>query len=287
LRADSRPIVRQNAIVALSASLAADNIEDFVTALNDADVAVVSEAGFTIAGRLTNQTLGAQAREQGVVALQQHLNSLRMAFGSKRERVRFNAVYALEAIKDRDLKLSAVLSDEGSLIRGEGLRLAEARASTKEGLTRDDLDALVDFVGRTTDAELHDGVMDLVVRFAPQRAAVPLLRAIASGSATFHDLQHAVDLRLEGTPSAVIEHLSKHPDKWTKEDLDALVAFRAVCAGPMLAEFWKGTVDNSALSFLRAALRELSGHSDWSDEKLIGWARSQDHGQPPCRSTTP
>ena len=109
LRIDARPNVRQNAIVALSASPDVAKLDDFIVALDDNDPGVVSEGGFSIAAMLTDASVADADRTRGLVALRAHADPLRNAFSSTRERVRFNVMTALEAIVDHDFDVAKAL----------------------------------------------------------------------------------------------------------------------------------------------------------------------------------
>lgn len=283
VRGDSRPGVRQNAIVALNASSDDSVLDDFIVGLDDHDSSVVSEAGFSIAARLSNIALPDAARTRALAAMRAHAVALRAAFESPRERVRFNAIMALEAIGDPDLELAKALSDKGSLIRGEAVKLAAVRAVAGKQLSAPDADALLAFVRTNTDIQLHDDALALLVKYAPTRVESPLLAAIADDRITARDLQLVVELQLSAAVPAIVAYLKSHPNHWSKEHLDTLAAFHAVCAGPDIAELFSAQTDKVLLSFLRDALRSLSAQPNASDAELVVWAKKQTADASPCR----
>ena len=283
LRHDSRPNVRQNAIVALSATLDDSVLDDFIVALDDRDPGVVSEAGFTLAARLSNLALAETSRTLALAALHAHSTALRAAFESPRERVRFNAIMELEAIGDPDFDLGKALADSGSLIRAEAVRFAAARGETAKRLSAKDADALIAFLGTNRDVQLHDDIMALLARYAPTQAEPLLLGSIADNSVTAQDLKLVVELKVTAAVPAIVSYLKSHPDHWSKEHLETLEAFHAVCAGPVVADLFSEQTDKVLQSVVRDALRGLSAQSDASDSELVAWAKRQTADASPCR----
>lgn len=283
LRSDSRANVRQNAIVALAASPAPERLDDFILGLDDPDPAVVSEAGFSIAARLKDLSLADEAKTRAVNALQSHAAALRTAFESKRERVRFNAMMALEAFVDRELDVSTALNDEGSLIRSEGLALATARANLDQKLSARDTETLIVFVGSNTDPRLRDDAIGLLVQFAPHRVEPLLINAIADDTIGYQGLKHVVALHLTSAVPAIISYVQLHRDRWSKEYLQTLAAFHAVCAAPLMVELFVAEPDKVRRAWISDALRDLAERPGASDSDLISWAKQQHPDSAPCR----
>lgn len=283
LRTDARSSVRQNAIVALSASPDTATLDDFIVGLDDSDLDVVSEAGFSIATLLTDASLADAARTRGLGALQAHAEPLRKAFGATRERVRFNVMAALEAIVDHDFDIARALQDEASLIRNEGLALAVRRANKDLTLSAHDVDAVINFVRQTKDARFHDDGMDLLVRFAPAQAGPLLVSSIADDTIGYQGLKHLVELKLTNAVPAILAYVKAHPGQWSKEHLETLVAFHATCAAPLMAELVATEHDKVRSAWIGDALRALSEKNELSDTELVGWAKRQVADAAPCR----
>lgn len=283
LRTDARPNVRQNAIVALTASPDAATLDDFIVGLEDHDPAVVSEAGFSIAAMLKDMSLADTARTRALVALRAHAETLRNAFGSTRERVRFNVMTALEAIVDPNFDIAKALQDEASLVRNEGLALAAGRANMDRKLSRHDVDALIDFVRQNKDARFHDDAMDLLVRFAPAQAGPLLVSSIADDSIGYQGLKHLVELNLTNAVPAILAYIKAHPGQWSKEHLDTLVAFHATCGAPLIAELFAAEHDKVRSAWISDALRALSEQHELGDQALVSWANRQAADAAPCR----
>ncbi len=283
LRTDARPNVRQNAIVALSASPDVAKLDDFIVALDDHDPGVVSEGGFSIAAMLTDVSLADTARTRGLVALRAHAEPLRSAFSSTRERVRFNVMTALEAIVDPDFDIAKALRDEASLIRSEGLALAVSRANVDHKLSPHDIDTLIEFIRDNKDARLHDDAMDLLVRFAPVEAGPLLVSSIANDSVGYQGLKHLVEMHLTNAVPEILAYIKSHRNQWSREHLETLVAFHATCAAPLMAELLTGEPDKVRSAWINDALRALSDQRELSDKQVVGWANRQVADAAPCR----
>lgn len=283
LRTDARPNVRQNAIVALSASPDTATLDDFIVGLDDSDPDVVSEAGFSIAAMLKDASIADAARTRWLGALRANAEPLRKAFDSTRERVRFNVMTALEAIVDHDFDIARALQDEASLVRNEGLALAVSRANLDQKLSAHDVDAVIKFVRQTKDARFHDDGMDLLVRFAPAQAGPLLVNSIGDDTIGYQGLKHLVALRLTNAVPAILAYVKSHPGQWSKEHLETLVAFHATCAAPLMAELFAAEHDKVRSAWIGDALRALSERNELSDKELVGWAKRQVVDAAPCR----
>lgn len=283
LRNDARPTVRQNAIVALTASQDVSRLDDYVVGLDDQDPAVVSEAGYSIATMLQDLSLPEAVRTRAVTALRTHASPLRNAFESPRERVRFNVLVALEAVADHDFDVTKAFRDEASLVRSEGLALAVSRANADKQLSPHDLTALVDFVQQTKDPRLKDDAINLLVQFAPAQAGPLLVNAIADDSISYQGYKHLVELHLTNAVPAIIQYMKSHAGMWSTGHLDTLVAFHATCAAPFLAEMLAAEHDSFRVAWISDALRALSDQRDLSDKELAGWAKRQAPDVAPCR----
>jgi hypothetical protein len=283
LRTDARANVRQNSIVALSATPDMATLDDFILGLGDPDPAVVSEAGFSIAAMLKDSSLADATRTRGLGALRAKAEPLRKAFDSTRERVRFNVMTALEAIVDHDFDVARALRDPASLVRNEGLALAIIRANADQKLSAHDVDALIEFVRQTKDARFHDDGMDLLVRFAPAQAGPLLISSIGDDTIGYQGLKHLVEMKLTNAVPAILAYVKAHPDQWSKEHLETLVAFHATCAAPLMADLFTAEHDKVRSAWIGDALRALSERNELSDKDLVGWAKRQVVDAAPCR----
>lgn len=283
LRKDARPTVRQNAIVALTASTDPARLDDFIFALDDGDPAVVSEAGFSIAAMVSDVSLSEAPRTRAVAALRAHSSSLQKAFGSPRERVRYNVMMSLQAAEDREFDISKALGDGASLVQSQGLALAIARANADHKLSAYDLEALIAFATRTKDPQFRDDTMDLLVRLAPEEAGQLLIKSIADDSIGYRGMKYLVDLHLTTAVPAIMSYIKKHPGQWSAEHLQTLADLRATCAAPLMAELFDAERDKVKAAWITDAIRVLSDLDGASAKDLVAWARRQKSDVAPCQ----
>lgn len=285
LRSDARPKVRQNAIVALTASPDPTKLDAFIGGLDDRDPTVVSEAGFSIAAMLQDVTFADPERRRALAALRAHAQPLRNAFASTDERVRFNVMVVLEAIVDHDFDIASALQDDSSLIPGEGLALATLRANQDTKLSPHDVDALGAFVRQTKDPQFREDTLNLLVRFSPAQGVPLLIGSIADDTISYQGFKSLVELKLTAAVPAIVAFLEAHPGHCSTSHLETLTAFHATCAAPLLARLFEAQRDDVQAGWIRDALLALSGQRDrdLSDKQLIAWAKRQAADAPPCR----
>ncbi len=287
LRRDSRVEVRRGAVIALTAALKIDSIQDCIAALDDPDPRVYTEAAHTLTVWGTAGTSN-EDNPAALRALREHAPAFREVFKSppsaETANIRYNAAEALRVIADPEENLVPLLSDPLDNVRSEGLRLVEALIyERKKTLGPADVAAL-DNVARTdSDPQLRWRAVTLVANGAPPDLSISVVSdALGRGDAHGGISSAVIDRGLTGTIPAIIAHLRTNPrgdaaTEWIK----VLVAFRATCAARVIASF----LNAPSVGFpAEEALRELSGNRGTAD-MLAAWADAQREDVPPCDGT--
>lgn len=269
LRTDSRPEVRRNALVALSAAIRDQAIPDYVSALDDPDLDVAAQAADQLVS-WAPAYMGRKQNDAGMSALRAHADKLRNALDSTNETTRYYGARGLRVIADTQVPLAKLLGDGSGLVRAEGLLLAQSRS-----LGSDDVKAL-DKLSRTDpDERKRSQAVTVVVDKAPPELALAVLEAALSRGDVDTSTADAVRARqMKIAIPAIVRWVPSHPKDlaW----LDTLVALNATCAAStlvtLLSDFTAGTP-------ARDALRALSGHPEWREAELTKWAATV----PPCQ----
>ena len=278
LRDDARAKVRVHAIVALSASAKAAANDAYTAALDDPDPAVQAEAAFTLTV-FARASVGAAPDAQVAAVLRAHAPALRAQLASPDARTRANLASVLVFLVDPDVDLGVLLRDPTSLVRGEGMKLAIARAAAARTIPPADV-TLLDAVARSDpDGQLRLAAVNAVAGFAPAAAAAPVLAAaFERGDVDTATARAITEARLTVVVPAMLAYVQKEPR--ATYFIEALAALHATCAsaaiGALLTHFTAG--DAAA-----AALRSLSGHPEWTPAQLGDWARQQPAHVAPCQ----
>lgn len=259
---DARVEVRRNAIVALTAALKEKAMVDYQRAIEDPAPEVYTEAAATIA--LYGSAYMDRPQNPVVLAtVRKYAPKLRTALEVNNATVRYNAANALRAIADPLVELNAMLGDETALVRSVGLELAARRP-----LSAADVQVLGEVAARDSEPDLRVRAVNVVARFAPAQA-VPIVTAAFARGDVNNDTADAVEAsELKALVPAIVAYLQKQPKdvRW----LQTLVAFRATCAAPAIAELM---ADYTAGVFAERALRALLEQPTGSRDHLIAVAK--------------
>ena len=272
LKRDAREQVRRNAVVALTASLMARGVPDYIAALDDPSPIVAAEAAFALA-TYGPASLSGPENEPAMAALRGHAAQLRALLASPGETARFNAATALRAIADPDVPLARLLGDASALVRREGLDLAAHRA-----IGAPELQALATLAEHDPDPQLRITAVNTAVDRAPQLAASLLSSALQRGDVDRGTAQLIAQHKLTTSVPAILAYLTRQPR--AAYFLETLAALGATCAARAIAAH---ATDAWSTGFAVDALRALSGHADWPKDQLFAWAAQQPDDGPPCR----
>ncbi len=272
LRTDSRVEVRRNAIVALTAALAERGMADYIAALDDPAPDVLAEAAFSVA-TYSPAYMTRPENKEGMSALRSHAAALRGALSSTNSRTRFDVAHALRVIKDPKVDLAALLQDESSLVRNEGMALAYDR-----NIGPREVDVLGKVARSDPDEDLRGQALALVARQAPAALAVPVLQAAFERGDVPFILANAVeDAKLTALTPYVIGYVQQHPKEYRW--LAVLSSFGATCAAQAIAGLLS---DSTAGPYALEALRALAGQQYWTEERAKQWAIEQPESVAPC-----
>lgn len=272
LKHDAREQVRRNAVVALTASVMARGVPDYVAALDDPSPVVAAEAAYALA-IYGPASLSGPENEPAMTALRGHAALLRALLASPGETARFNAATALRVIVDQDVPLARLLGDDSALVRREGLDLAARRS-----IGAPELQALAAVAERDPDPQLRVTAVNTAIDRAPQLAGVLLSSALQRGDVDRGTAQLIAQHKLTASVPGILAYLARQPR--AAYFLETLAALGATCAARAIAAH---ATDAWATGFAIDALRVLSGHADWSKDQLFAWAAQQPDDAAPCR----
>jgi HEAT repeat protein len=273
LKHDAREQVRRNAVVALTASLMARGVPDYIAALGDPSLIVAAEAAYALA-TYGPASLSGTENEPAMTALRGHAPLLRALLASPSETARFNAATALRVIADPDVPLAKLLGDDSALVRREGLDLAARRS-----IGAPELQALAAVAERDPDPQLRITAVNTAVDRAPQLAGALLASALERGDVDRGTAQLIAQHELTTAVPGILAYIAREPR--AAYFFETLAALGATCAARAIAAH---ASDAWATGFAIDALRVLSGHADWSRDQLFAWAAQQADDAPPCRA---
>jgi HEAT repeat protein len=272
LKHDAREQVRRNAVVALTASVMARGVPDYIPALDDPSPIVAAEAAFALA-TYAPASLSGPENEPAMTALRGHATQLRALLASPSETARFNAATALRVIADPDVPLAKLLGDDSALVRREGLDLAARRS-----IGAPELQALATLAEHDSDPQLRITAVNTAIDRAPQLAASLLSSALQRGDVDRGTAQLIAQHKLTASVPAILAYLARQPR--AAYFFETLAALGATCAARAIAAH---ATDAWSTGFAIDALRALSGHADWSKDQLFAWAAQQPDDAAPCR----
>ncbi|HEX4419357.1 MAG TPA: HEAT repeat domain-containing protein [Kofleriaceae bacterium] len=265
---DARPEVRRNAIVVLTAAIAADGVPDYLAALDDDDPFVASEAAAALAS-YGPASLSGPENPRAMAALRGHAAAIRDVLRSPNLTARYNAATALLAIVDPDVPLASLLGDEAALVRSVGLQLAGRRT-----LAAADVEALDRLARHDDDRQLRVRAVNIAGDRAPALAEPMIAAALARGDVDRTTSEIVSAHRMTTTIPAIVTLIATHRE--SGYFLLTLAALGATCALPAMAD---PALDPS---YATDALRKLSGHPEWTLAQLRAWAAQQPGDAPPC-----
>lgn len=272
LRHDAREQVRRNAVVALTASIMARGVPDYIAALDDASPIVAAEAAYALA-IYGPASLSGPENVPAMTALRGHAPLLRALLASPGETVRFDAATALRVIADPDVSLARLLGDDSALVRREGLELAAGRS-----IGVPELQALAAVAERDPDPQLRVTAVNTAVDRAPALAGALLASALQRGDVDRGTAQLIAQHRLAAAVPGILAYVARQPH--AAFFFETLAALGATCAARAIAAH---AGDAWSTGFAIDALRALSGHADWSKDQLFAWAAQQPDDAAPCR----
>ncbi|HZJ67401.1 MAG TPA: hypothetical protein VFD36_28025 [Kofleriaceae bacterium] len=272
LKHDAREQVRRNAVVALTASLTARGVPDYIGALDDPSLVVAAEAAYALA-TYGPASLSGPENEPAMTALRGHAPMLRAVLASPSETARFNAATALRVIADPEVSLARLLGDSSALVRREGLDLAAQRA-----IGAPELQELAAVAERDPDPQLRVTAVNTAIDRAPQLAGAMLTAALQRGDVDRGTAQLIAQHKLTASVPGILAYVARQPR--AAYFFQTLAALGVVCAARAIAAH---ATDAWATGFAIDALRALSGHADWSKDQLLAWAAQQPDDAAPCR----
>lgn len=272
LKHDAREQVRRNAVVALTASVMARGVPDYIPALDDPSPIVAAEAAFALA-TYAPASLSGPENEPAMTALRGHAAQLRALLASPSETARFNAATALRVIADPDVPLAKLLGDDSALVRREGLDLAAHRS-----IGAPELAALATLAEHDPDPQLRITAVNTAIDRAPQLAASLLSSALQRGDVDRGTAQLIAQHKMTAAVPGILAYLARQPR--AAYFFETLAALGATCAARAIAAH---ATDAWSTGFAIDALRALSGHADWSKDQLFAWAAQQPDDGAPCR----